>query len=259
MQTWQPFDRLRQTYERVARGENRRYATAAHEAQDQSFILERFTEGESVARLLAERFPDASELRVLDIGTGNAGVAIAIANVAGNHVTAIDHAFSMEVLRLLAATQLPVRYVVASGMHLPAPDASYDVVLCLETVEHVKRPEFLGAEIMRVLRPGGICILTTPARARFLFRRDPHFGIPGLLLLPDRLQRWVATKVTRIVPEKDYDVTHIYWYAGSLARLFPSRDQFQAVGAPPSNALARRWWSFMQRFAWERCIIRKAP
>src|SRR5688572_33287524 len=81
---------------------------------------------------------------------------------------------------------------------------------------------------MRVLEPGGLCVITTPARLRFLLRRDPHFGIPGLLLLPDRAQRWVAT-MTGIVPRDEYDVQHIYWYAGSIARLFPSRETFQAV------------------------------
>ncbi len=258
MQTRQPFDALRETYERVAREEAKTYASAAHEAQDQSFVAQRFVEGESIARLLAERLGDGHPLRVLDIGTGNAGVAIAVANVVTNEVTGLDHALNMEVVHLLDATRIPVRYVAGTGVRLPLRDESFDVVLCLETIEHVARPELLGGEIMRVLRRGGLCVLTTPARLKFLFRRDPHFGIPGLLLLPDGLQRWVATKLTRTVKEADYDVAHIYWYTGSLARMFPSRDMFQAVGAPPANPLARKFWSLMQRFTWERCIIRKA-
>ena len=235
------------------------YATAAHAARDRQFILERFSEGEAVGRLLAERLGDAAPLRVLDVGTGNAGVAVALANVASLRVVALDHALNEDVRPLLSATRMPLDYVVASGTTLPLQDGTFDAVLCLETIEHVPEPARLGSEIMRVLKPGGLCVITTPARLRFLFRRDPHFGIPGLLLLPDAAQRWVATKLTRIVPAEDYDVAHIYWYVGTIARLFPGRDAFQAVGAPPVGALGRRLWSLLQRFAWERCIVRKAP
>ena len=44
------------------------------------------------------------------------------------------------------------------------PDASLDVVCCLETIEHVRPDEApaLLAEIARLLAPGGRCLITTP-------------------------------------------------------------------------------------------------
>ncbi|GIV76061.1 MAG: hypothetical protein KatS3mg050_0455 [Litorilinea sp.] len=45
---------------------------------------------------------------------------------------------------------------------LPLPDASFDAVLCFETVEHLPHPERLVQELGRVTRPGGTLILTTP-------------------------------------------------------------------------------------------------
>lgn len=251
------MNELRDVYERIATSMQKRYATAAHAERDRRFILERFSEGEAVARLLSERC-GRRRLRILDVGTGNAGVSIAVANVATNDVVALDHAFNDDVRALIRQSGVPLDYVVASGATLPLADESFDVVLCLETIEHVRDARSLGAEIMRVLKPGGLCVVTTPARLRFLFRRDPHFGVPGLLLLPDALQKFVATRIARVVQPDEYDVAHIYWYAGSLARVFPSRAAFQAVGAPPAGALARRWWSLVQRFAWERLIVSKA-
>lgn len=47
---------------------------------------------------------------------------------------------------------------------LPLPDASADVVSCLAVIEHVERPEVLVAEAHRILRPGGVFVVTTPSR-----------------------------------------------------------------------------------------------
>ena len=41
-------------------------------------------------------------------------------------------------------------------------------------IEHVADVPSLGAEIMRVLRPGGYCMITTPARLRHLTAPDPQ-------------------------------------------------------------------------------------
>lgn len=48
---------------------------------------------------------------------------------------------------------------------LPFPDDHFDVVTMLAVFEHIERPRLLltVAEIRRVLRPGGIYVLTTPA------------------------------------------------------------------------------------------------
>jgi SAM-dependent methyltransferase len=45
---------------------------------------------------------------------------------------------------------------------LPLESASFDTILCFETVEHLSQPEKLVAELGRVIKPGGTLILTTP-------------------------------------------------------------------------------------------------
>lgn len=52
--------------------------------------------------------------------------------------------------------------LVVDACALPLATASVDVVLALEVLEHIERPEQLVAEASRVLRPGGHLILTVP-------------------------------------------------------------------------------------------------
>jgi SAM-dependent methyltransferase len=47
---------------------------------------------------------------------------------------------------------------------LPLDDASVDQVICLAVIEYLATPDRAFSEISRVLRPGGIAIVTTPKR-----------------------------------------------------------------------------------------------
>lgn len=63
--------------------------------------------------------------------------------------------------------------IVGDAHHLPQiPDISFDVILCTEVLEHLHTPEKALAEFRRILRPGGMLLLTT----RFIF---PLHDIPG--------------------------------------------------------------------------------
>lgn len=54
----------------------------------------------------------------------------------------------------------PGTFVRASGMALPLRDDSVDVCLSSNVAEHVPQPWRLGAEMLRVTRPGGLAILS---------------------------------------------------------------------------------------------------
>ncbi|CAN5714193.1 class I SAM-dependent methyltransferase [soil metagenome] len=51
-------------------------------------------------------------------------------------------------------------FVRASGLALPFADASVDICLSSNVAEHVPQPWQLGAEMLRVTRPGGLAILS---------------------------------------------------------------------------------------------------
>jgi len=67
-----------------------------------------------------------------------------------------------------ARRRLPGAEVVLLEPDAPLPfeDSSFDLVLCAETLEHVRDVQLLLSEARRVLRPGGRLAVTTPANGR---------------------------------------------------------------------------------------------
>ncbi len=54
---------------------------------------------------------------------------------------------------------------VADAENLPFSDASFDLVLCLETFEHARKPWLVAAEIERVVSDKGIIIVSSQQSA----------------------------------------------------------------------------------------------
>jgi len=52
--------------------------------------------------------------------------------------------------------------IVSDIASIPVPDASFDVVLCTEVLEHIPNPVTAVEEFCRILKPGGILLLTAP-------------------------------------------------------------------------------------------------
>jgi SAM-dependent methyltransferase len=160
---------------------------------------------------------------------------------------------------LRCRSALPIDQVLASAAQLPFEDASFDAVLCLETIEHLPDPAGAAREMMRVLKPGGQVMITTPARLRLLWKPDPHYAVRGLLLLPDGMQRRVVE--SRGLTD-DYDVQHIYWTAGGIIRRFPGRARVDTLVAIPWPGRPRNLrevlWKVFRRLLWDRIVVWKA-
>jgi SAM-dependent methyltransferase len=75
-----------------------------------------------------------------------------------------------------------VEFLRASALAMPFPDASFDVVICSEVLEHIHDYRGVLAEIDRVLRPGGRLAVSVPRawpeRLCWLLS-DPYHEAPG--------------------------------------------------------------------------------
>jgi 2-polyprenyl-6-hydroxyphenyl methylase/3-demethylubiquinone-9 3-methyltransferase len=113
-------------------------------------------------QFIAERTALAGS-RVLEVGCGGGLLAEALAR-AGARVTAIDLAPAMiEVARLHAAeSALAVDYRLSSAEDVAAAEpAGFDVVTCMEMLEHVPEPAAMTATLAHLLRPGGALFVST--------------------------------------------------------------------------------------------------
>ncbi len=111
--------------------------------------------------------PFVKDKKVLDIacgeGYGSALMASAAENVVGLDVAreAVIHA------RHVYSTRKNLSFFEASCVSLPYGNASFDVVVSFETIEHItEHAQFLD-EIKRVLRPDGLLILSSPNKAEY--------------------------------------------------------------------------------------------
>jgi 2-polyprenyl-6-hydroxyphenyl methylase/3-demethylubiquinone-9 3-methyltransferase len=114
------------------------------------------------ARFVAERAPLAGA-RVLDVGCGGGLLCEALAR-AGALVTGIDLAPAMiEVARLHAAEEnLNIDYELADAQSLAAAaPGKFDVVTCMEMLEHVPDPADTTAALAQLLRPQGALFVST--------------------------------------------------------------------------------------------------
>jgi SAM-dependent methyltransferase len=100
--------------------------------------------------------------RALDLGCGDGRLS---ALLKAGSLTAADVS---AVALGRARVRLPDARLVQLQPDRPLPfdDNRFDLVLCAETLEHVRDVQLLLSEVRRVLAPGGRLALTTPAHSR---------------------------------------------------------------------------------------------
>jgi SAM-dependent methyltransferase len=113
-------------------------------------------------KLLAELSPLA---RILDAGSGEGYGAELLRHQAGATVAALDYDEQAATHLRRTYTHIPV--VRGNLVQLPFGDDVFDAVVSLQTVEHLwDQPAFV-AECLRVTRPDGLVLLSTPNRLTF--------------------------------------------------------------------------------------------
>jgi ubiquinone/menaquinone biosynthesis C-methylase UbiE len=157
--------------------------------------------------------------QVLDVACGE-GYGSALLAREASHVTGVD--VSTEAVahaRREYAAIANARFEVAPCTQLPAGDASLDVAVSFETLEHIEEQERFLDELARVLRPGGLLILSCPNRLEYRDRRGFENPFHVKELYREELAKLLASRFP-----------HCAWYG--------QRPSFFSVIAPEASGPA---------------------
>ena len=109
---------------------------------------------------------------VLNLGTGEGDYDRMIASHC-DQLTAVDiNQRDIDHAKILNQDVPNLTYGIEDALHLSFADNSFDLIVSVEVIEHVGRPERMLEEIARVLKPNGMALLTFP-HLKFPFTYDP--------------------------------------------------------------------------------------
>ncbi|MEH3143192.1 MAG: class I SAM-dependent methyltransferase [Mycobacterium kyogaense] len=182
-----------------------------------------------VARL-ADRFSDAD---VLEAGCGEGYGADLIAGVA-RRVIGLDY-------DEYAVAHVRSRYPRVDMRHgnlaeLPLPDESVDIVVNFQVIEHLWDQGQFVAECRRVLRPGGLLLMSTPNRITFTPGSDTPVN-------PFHTRELNAAELTELLTDAGLRVDGLYGvHHGARLRELDARHGGSIIDAQIARALSDAPW-----------------
>lgn len=128
--------------------------------------------------------------KVLDVGCGG-GFTCEHLSKKGAIVSGVDRSLpSIETAKTHAKEMnLNIDYRAGQGERLPFEDASFDIVTCVDVLEHVTDLNQVLAEINRVLRPGGFFLFDTINKT----------------LKSKFIMIWLLERITKEIPRGTHD------------------------------------------------------
>ena len=189
-----------------------------------------FRRHEVVYRRLAEKCADRD---VLEAGCGEGYGADLIAAVARS-VVAVDYD-ELTVAHVRACyPRVDVRHGNLAA--LPLPDTSVDVVVNFQVIEHLWDQAGFVGECLRVLRPGGLLLMSTPNRITFSPGRDTPVN-------PFHTRELNAAELRSLLVDGGFGVSSMLGvFHGPRLTAFDARHGGSIIDAQVQRALADAPW-----------------
>ncbi len=156
---------------------------------------------------LAQSLANYPDPLILDVATGTARLARTLFQQSNFHGRLIGVDLSRKMLReAVHATQAwadRLTFICQDAGNLPFPDATFDAVACLEALEFMPDHDQVLREMTRVLRPGGIFLITNRVG------KDARW-LPGRTYTPEAFTAKLRTLPLEMIQTKlwqeDYDL-----------------------------------------------------
>jgi ubiquinone/menaquinone biosynthesis C-methylase UbiE len=132
-----------------------------YDSSEHLYWTRRMEEGEERA---IRKWIEMAQSPLIDVGCGTGRYALKKA-IEGSEVIALD--ISLEMIRRTVekarryGCDLNIHPILADGENLPFRERSFNSLICTLTFDHFERCELAASEFSRVLKDGGLCILTT--------------------------------------------------------------------------------------------------
>jgi SAM-dependent methyltransferase len=204
-----------------------------------------------LSNALAWAAAEVAHGRLLDIGCGTKPWKDLFAEHVTEHV-GVDH----------EGTGNP-RHAIdmyADAYDIPAPDESFDTVLMTEVLEHLEEPVRALEEALRLLRPGGAVVLTTPLMwpvhepPRDFFRYTP-FGLRHVLTAAGFVEPEVRPLAGRWTTLACLEAYALQPYRRGLLK--PVVDVYVALRQRVATGLDR--FDFRDDFSWNHVATARKP
>jgi SAM-dependent methyltransferase len=157
--------------------------------------------------------------RVLDVGAGSAPYRALFAHC--SYKTQDFAQLKDEQLR--HGGYAPIDFV-SEAKAIPVPDASFDVIICTEVLEHVPEPIAVVREFGRIVVPGGRLILTAPLGSGI--HQEPYHFYGG----------YTPYWYQRFLEEAGFDSITVTANAGTLRHVAQETIRFARMTRPFSFA-----------------------
>lgn len=190
--------------------------------------------------------PGAGDL-LLDCGAGTGRFAQEMA--ASCRVLVLDD--HEESLRMLRVKFRPEQVISLAGDRVPLPDASLDYVTALDVLEHTPDDRAVVAGFERLLKPGGVALVTVPAGMELW--GDWDVGL-------HHYRRYSKAGLRALFPADQWELLHVnytnvavypaVWLVRKWRGLFPSNRRFED-NIPP-RGLNRLLRALFVRMAFSR-------